>query len=356
MARQRREPITIRPSQRRQQSKWQRERSKQRAIIFAGVIAVLFILAIPAYGYWSNFVVPPRSVVLRVDDTSYTLGFLTDYMKGLQELGAQPNLSVEPFRVLQLLEENELVRTGAPGRGARVTTDQIDEEVKSRIIGSSPELANVPPDQLDREFGESYNRYLETVNLSEEEHRKLVQADLLRAELTEILGQETPTIGKQALVSWIVVSTENLEQVTEISERLEAGEDFAIVAEELSADRSTAVEGGELGWVPELAYPPLDETIFNLQPGETSGPVNLGETTYFIKVSDVAEERTIEPEMRSRLKNVAYQQWIFQERGNHRIELCFGGGSAGGECDWQYDWLIKQVREAQTRQNQDAGS
>ena len=144
--------------------------------------------------------------------------------------------------------------------------------------------------------------------------------------------------------------------MSEISDRLEAGEDFAVVAEELSADRETAVNGGELGWVPELAYPPLDETIFNLQPGETSGAVNLGETTYFVKVSDIEEERTIEPEMRSRLKNVAYQQWIFQERGNHRIELCFGGGSAGGECDWQYDWLIKQVREAQTRQTQDAGS
>ena len=355
MARQR-DAITIRPSQRRQQSKWQRERSKQRAILFAGVIAVLFILAIPAYGYWSNFVVPPRNVVLRVDDTTYTLGFLTNYMKGLQELGAQPNLSVEPFRVLQLLEENELVRTGAPGRGARANTDEINEEVKSRIIGSSPELADVPPDQLDREFGESYNRYLAPVNLSEDEHRKLVQADLLRQKLTEILGQEVPTIGKQANVSWIIVSTENFEQVAEVSERLDAGEEFAVVAEDLSADRTTAVEGGVLGWVPELAYPPLDDTIFNLQPGETSGVINLGEITYFIKVTDVDDARTIEPEMRSRLKNVAYQQWIFQERGNHRIELCFGGGSAGGECDWQYDWLTKQVREAQTRQSQNAGS
>ena len=355
MARQR-EAITIRPSQRRQQSKWQRERSKQRAIIFAGVIAVLFILAIPAYGYWSNFVVPPRNVVLRVDDTRYTLGFLTNYIKGLQDLGAQPNLSVEPFRVLQLLEENEVVRAGAPGRGARVTTEEIDQEVMDRILGSSFVQTDTPADQMDREFGESYQNYLETVNLSEEEHRKLVQADLLREKLTEILGQEVPTIGKQALISWIVVSTENFEQVTEISDRLEAGEDFAVLAEEFSVDRNSAVEGGELGWVPELAYPPLDETIFSLQPGESSGAVNLGETTYFIKVSDVDDARTIDTEMRNRLKNVAYQQWIFQERGNHSIELCFGGGSAGGECDWQYDWLIKQVRESQPTQPQGAGN
>ena len=157
-------------------------------------------------------------------------------------------------------------------------------------------------------------------------------------------------------MSWIVLSTENFEEVAEVSERLEAGEDFAVVADEISMDRTTAVEGGELGWVPDWRIRPwtIQSSIFNQErPAEA---INLGEVTYFVKVTDVNDARTIEPEMRSRLKNVAYQQWIFQERGNHRIELCFGGGSAGGKCDWQYDWLIKQVREAQTRQSQDAGS
>ena len=59
MARQR-SPVIIRPSQRRQRSKLQREQAKQRALIVAGAIAILFIFAIPAYGYWSNFIAPPQ--------------------------------------------------------------------------------------------------------------------------------------------------------------------------------------------------------------------------------------------------------------------------------------------------------
>ena len=355
MARQR-SPVIIRPSQRRQRSKSQREQSKQRAVIVAGVIAILMILAIPAYGYWSNFVAPPRSVVLQIDDTKYTLGFMSKYLKGLQAFGGQVDLSVEPFRLLQVLEENAVIKSGALSQGATVDSSEIDEEVRNRIIGNSPELADVPPDQLDREFKESYRQYLNTVNLSKSEHRGLVEGSLLRDKLTEILGADVPTSAKQANMSWIVISTQasNEDQSLLISQRiqevtngLQQGDDFADLAEEFSDDRGTAVNGGEYGWVPENTLGFLDEIIFSLEPGETSEAVNSGDLVYFIKVTEVEEDRTIEPEMRDHLKELTIQQWLALERGNHRIQTCFGGGSAGGSCDWQYDWLVKQLREGQ---------
>ena len=107
------------PSQRRLRSRWQRERTKQRSVIIAGAIALFFIVAIPAYGYWTNFIAPPRSVVLQVDDTSYTLGYMHRYLKGVQALstGDETNLSAEPFRILKLLEESEIIRKGAIGKG-----------------------------------------------------------------------------------------------------------------------------------------------------------------------------------------------------------------------------------------------
>ena len=355
MARER-NPVIIRPSQRRQQSKLQREQSKQRALIVAGVIAILFILAIPAYGYWTNFIAPPRNVVLQVDDTKYTLGFVTEYLKGVQALGAQPDLTIEPFRVLQLLEQNELIRSGSLNRGITVAPSVIDQEVRDRIIGSSPELADVPPDQLDREFRESYIQYLNTTNLSEDEHRRFVEASLLREKLTEALGAEVPTIADQANLSWIVISS-RLEEgdevalavrqtVQEVSERLQSGEDFATLAEEFSDDRNTAVNGGEFGWIPEGVFGFLDEIIFSLEPGETSEAVDGGDFIYFLKVTEVEEERTIEPEMIDTLREGLLQRWFVEERGNHRINTCFGSGSAGGACDWQYDWLVKQIRAA----------
>lgn len=355
MARQR-NPVVIRPSQRRQRSKWQREQGKQRAIVVAGIIAILFILAIPAYGYWSNFIAPPRNVVLQVDDAKYTLGFMSKYLKGIQEFGGQVDLSMEPFRLLQALEENELIRSGAEARGAVLGPSETDDEVRNRIIGSSPELADVPPDQLDREFEEKYKQYLNTVNLSEGEHRKLVEASLLRAKLSDIMGENIPEIAEQANISWIVIAPsetqdENQELLTSqriqlVSNRLEQGDDFATLAEEYSDHRSTAVKGGEYGWVPRGTLGDLDDIIFSLGPGEASEAVYAGDSTYFVKVKEFDETRTIDEETRKSLERAALQQWLTDERGNHRIKMCFGGGTAGGSCDWQYDWLVKQLREA----------
>ena len=351
-----RSPVIIRPSQRRQRSKLQREQAKQRALIVAGIIAVLFILAIPAYGYWANFVAPPRSVVLQVDDTKFTLGFMSRYMRGLQALGGQINLSVEPFRFLQQLQQDEIARIGAARLGISVDSSEIDQEVRDRIIGRSPELADVPPDQLDREFNEAYRQYLDTSNLAEGENRDFVEASLLRDRLRDYLGANVPDTAKQVNMSWIVISSRQsegddaalaaLETVQEVAQRLERGEDFAALAEAFSDDRNSAVNGGEYGWIPEGTLGILDETIFSLEPGQVSDAVGTGEFTYFFKVTEVEEARVVEPDQTDRLRETRLQEWLVEERGNHRITSCFGGGSAGGPCDWQYDWLVKQMSEA----------
>ena len=352
MARQRNQ-VTIRPSQRRQQSRLQREKSKQRAIIVAGIIAIMFIVAIPAYGYWSNFIAPPKTVVLKVDDTEFTLGFMSRYMNGIQALAGSVDMLVEPFRVIQQLQENEIIRRGALGNGITVESSAIDEEVRNRIIGSSSDLADVSADQLEREFNESYIQYLNTADLSEEEHRGFVEVALLRDKIKEIEGADVPSTAKQANLSWIVIATGQTdgqeevananETVVLVSEGLEVGEDFAILAEQFSDDRNTAVKGGEYGWIPEGAFGMMDDIIFSLTPEEVSDPIFTDDYIYFLKVTEIDDSREVDEQMMSRLKERAFQEWLAEERGNHRITSCFGGGSSGGPCDWQYDWLVKQV-------------
>ena len=326
----------------------------------AGAIAILFIIAIPAYGYWANFVAPPRSVVLQVDDTKYTLGFMTKYLVGLEALGSQISLGSEPFRLLQQLQQDELVRSGSERIGISVSGEAIDAEVRDRIIGRSPELAEVPPDQLDREFSEAYRQYLDTSNLSESEHRRFVEASLLRGELRDYLGASLPESARQVNMSWIVISSRSeegeeaalaaQETVQEVALRLGRGEDFALVAENFSDDRPSAVNGGEYGWLPEGTLGVLDETIFALEVGEVSEAIPTGAFTYFFMVTDVDEDRVLEEIQIDRLREAELQTWIAEERGNHRITSCFGGGSAGGPCDWQYDWLVRKVSEASSRE------
>lgn len=346
MARDRR-PVTVRPSQRKQRSRWQQERAKQRSVIIAAIIAVLFIVGIPAYGYWTTFVAPPRSVILQIDDTRYTLGFMHRYLEGARAQTGEIDLSVEPFRLLQSLEQNELVRSGALSKDISLEPGELDQEITDRILGDSDSLADTPADQLEREFNERYKQYLGVIRLSDKEYRDIVAADLLRIKLIEQLGNEVPLAAKQAELSWIVIAADDSGTADAVSTRLAQGDDFGTLADEFSTDRTSAANDGNLGWVPEGAYPALDDAIFALEPGELSDPVVLQDGIIFLKVTDVTDSMEIEPDMVDQLKSVAFQTWLSQERGNHTIKLCFGSGSAGSSCDWQYDWVIKKLSESQ---------
>ena len=64
-----------------------------------------------------------------------------------------------------------------------------------------------------------------------------------------------------------------MEQIIEIQEKLEDGEDFAELAKEFSDDTSTANIGGDMGWFPPEAYGErVYQTLSGLEPGELSQP------------------------------------------------------------------------------------
>ncbi|HET8546467.1 MAG TPA: peptidylprolyl isomerase [Bryobacteraceae bacterium] len=67
------------------------------------------------------------------------------------------------------------------------------------------------------------------------------------------------------------------EKIELIQTRLKRGEDFAMVAQNLSEDPNTAPNGGDLGFVPESAlervHPEVRKIVLALQPGQTSPPI-----------------------------------------------------------------------------------
>lgn len=351
-----RSTIAVNRVRRRQQSKFERERKTQRALVIAGTLAILLIIAIPAFGYWSNFIAPPRSVILQVDDSKYTLGLLTRYIKGIQAMGAEANLASEPFNMLTQFQQNEFVKSWGRENSVEIDESALEQEIMSRIIDVPENPSDSELDQLQREFNEAYQQFLDTSNLTEAEHRDFVTGSMLRDRLTDRLAEDIPSHGRQADLSWIVIPTNQSqgddaiidanEKIEQVDLRLKAGEDFALLAEEFSEDRDTAVRGGHYGWVPEGIFGALDSTIFALEPGVPSDKVDTGETIYFFQVSEYDEDREVTAAMQMQLTQNSVSQWMIRERGNHRITTCFGSGSKGEPCDWQYDWLVKQVRSA----------
>jgi len=65
-----------------------------------------------------------------------------------------------------------------------------------------------------------------------------------------------------------------LDDAEAVVERLEAGEDFAEVAAEVSSDTGSAARGGELGCLPQGAtVPAFDDAAFGAEVGVLTGPV-----------------------------------------------------------------------------------
>jgi parvulin-like peptidyl-prolyl isomerase len=116
----------------------------------------------------------------------------------------------------------------------------------------------------------------------------------------------------------ILVETE--EEARDVLERLEDGEDFAEIAEEVSVDTGSAQQGGDLGeFARGRMVPEFEEAAFEAEVGEIVGPVESQFGFHVIEVTGRSEqalaevEDEIREELRSGREGEAVDGW-FAER------------------------------------------
>lgn len=90
-----------------------------------------------------------------------------------------------------------------------------------------------------------------------------------------------------------------------IAQQLKAGQDFAAMAKSLGADlKSTSTAFGREGAAEGIGPAAQIEAAFSRQPGESAGPFNLPDGTYFVKVIEKTEaDLTQLPAQRDQLLN-----------------------------------------------------
>jgi parvulin-like peptidyl-prolyl isomerase len=172
-------------------------------------------------------------------------------------------------------------------------------------------------------FAELYGEFLtalqEATGMSEAEYGETVKADLLWDQMEEFVGQQVPTSELQIHARHILVETR--EEAEAVLERLEAGEDFAALAEELSQDPGSGEDGGDLGWFPQgRMVPEFDEAAFSLSPGETSDVVETSFGFHIILVEERDEERELDPAMLEQRIGEAFQVWLLDLEATATIE------------------------------------
>ena len=263
-----------------------------------------------------------------------------------------------PFTVLNEMAEAGIIRREAPNFNILVTESDVERALLRRFGPPAIEGQEVSPGQLEREYKENYQAFLESRHLSDSDYREFVEERLYRGRLRDKLGERVPSLGEQVEVHWIrPPEGEGAPDAAQIRERLET-EDFAAVAGEVSIDRAFSDTNGYVGWVPRGAFPGLDPIFFGTDEEEPiarnviSKPLRTPDgSTYILKVTAGPERGEISDLMRERLKDRALEDELLKQKE-------IGGREGWFEFNWNsdlYSWVFDQVYQAAPRVTPPAG-
>ena len=107
-----------------------------------------------------------------------------------------------------------------------------------------------------------------------------------------------------------------MEQIVEIQDKLEEGEDFAELAKEFSDDTSSANIGGDMGWFPPEAYGErVEQTVLGLTDGEISQPFQTAQGWHIIQMLGSRETDRTEDAIRAEARDQ-----IMRRKANQEIQ------------------------------------
>lgn len=270
---------------------------------------------------------------------------LQDYIQSqISSLDAQlahENAEIIGEQVLDRMIQERLVAQEAERRGIEVTSHEVQEEIQAgfgynpdatpmpaasppltatqTLTASEPTPAPTATQMTESDFRELYNTYirqgLRPLGISEQQYRSWIQASLLIEKLREDIKEELPSEAEQVTLRFLSVNSED--QAAELAQRLDGGEDFEALAEEVEADEEQPGYSSELSWLPrELLENRLGEELadraFSLDVGDHSEPVGVGEQsqTYYIIVVTGREMRDVEDSVRDQMAEDAFQSWL----------------------------------------------
>lgn len=201
------------------------------------------------------------------------------------------------IQVLNALIEQEVITQSAQELDVVVTDDEIDTEIASLQQG----LTDI-----------TWESWLASNQYTEVEIREALRNSIITNQVRDKVIAQLGEAVEHVHARHILVATQA--EAQSVLDRLAAGEDFSVLAQELSLDVTTRDFGGDLGWFirEELLDVTLADRAFAIGEGEITGPVvtRLG---YHILQTIEKEQRTIEPERMPLLVENVFNRWLEEE-------------------------------------------
>lgn len=201
------------------------------------------------------------------------------------------------IQVLNTLIEQEVIAQAAEGLGVSVSEADVDAEISSL----QQSLNNT-----------TWEEWLASNQYSEAELREALLNSIITNRVRDNVIAQLGEAVEHVHARHILVATET--EAQSVLDRLASGEDFVVIAKEVSLDVTTRDFGGDLGWFirEELLDVTLADTAFSIESGQITGPVvtRLG---YHILQTLEKEQRTIEQERMPLLVENVFNRWLEEE-------------------------------------------
>jgi len=258
----------------RQLSKWQRQMKIRRIVLIVAAVFLTGIISWVAYdigyGHYRDRVAPLREVVIKVNDTSISMGYYVDMLDfhastmGPEDYWIDYVAGMVPDAII----EAQVIIQGAEALDIVATDSEIEEEIQ----------------QYRRPDGSYWP--------SEQVLRDMIRAALVWEELEDHFDEQLPETMEQARVQVMLVESGTVAHG--VLSKIQAGGNFTILADDFSHHPQLA---GDLGWLPEdlMPNPIVADTAFNMTVGEVHGPVHdaIAVKTigyWLIEVTDTLDE------------------------------------------------------------------
>jgi len=196
-----------------------------------------------------------------------------DYQKYLQALSDPrvPWKQVEDFvrPNLQLAKLQQSIVTLV-----RVTNEETKEFYRDENEKMKVKYLLVPSYQFQSESIPVSDKEIETYYLEHKDQFKTDQS----ANLSYVFFEKKASQSDEE---------ESKKKLMEIKNDILQGDDFAELAKDYSEDKTSAENGGDLGWFGKgMMVPAFEQAAFSLKPGEVSDPVKTEFGWHLIKVTD----------------------------------------------------------------------
>lgn len=208
--------------------------------------------------------------------------------------------------------------TATPDAAAEPTaTAMVEQPLPTEVPQPTPTAVSAAG--YDELYQTKVDDFVSQIGLDEQGFRDLYREYLLREALLADVTKDMRPFEDRVWARHILVATK--EEAKAVLDRLNAGEDFAVIAAEVSLDTSNKDNGGDLGWFGKgQMVPSFELAAYDLPVGDFSQPVATDYGYHIIQVIGHEEQPISESEFND-AKNAAFEEFLQTLRDGADIEI-----------------------------------